>query len=63
METITDSQLNDFTGGADSIQKDLGQFIGGVGGWLRINTGTYLMLGAGLGAIPAIMAGLKEANK
>lgn len=62
MKTMTDSQLSNLTGGGDSLQKDLGQFVGGMSGWLRANTATYLMLGPGFGAYAAIVAGLKEAT-
>lgn len=59
---MTDIQLNELSGGVDTIQKDIGQFLGGANGWIRGNFGLYLLLGPGLGDLVAAYMGIKEAS-
>lgn len=61
MKTMTDAQLNEIHGGGDTLAKDIGQFVGGVTGWLQANTSTYLLLGPGFGGLAALNAGLRNA--
>jgi hypothetical protein len=62
MNTMTDTQLGEVVGGADNIQQDLGQFLGGTVGWFRANTVLYLLLGPGIGGIAASITGVREAT-
>jgi hypothetical protein len=61
MKTMTELQLGEVLGGGDTIQRDIGQFIGGANGWIQGNMAAYLLLGPGIGGIAAAVAGLKEA--
>jgi hypothetical protein len=61
MKTMTEAQLNETSGGGDSLAKDIGQFVGGMAGWFEANTSTYFLLGPGIGGLAAIQAGLRNA--
>ena len=61
MKTMTETQLGEVLGGGDTIQKDIGQFLGGANGWIQGNMVAYLLLGPGIGGIAATIAGLQEA--
>jgi hypothetical protein len=60
MKTMTESQLGEVAGGADSIQNDLGEFAGGVSGWMRSNPVAWVLLGPGIGGLAAVWTGVKE---
>lgn len=64
MQTLSEDQLHQVIGGAgDSMAKDLGQFFGGVAGWIRANPGLYFLLGPGFGGLAAAGAGFNEAGR
>lgn len=63
MNTMTETQLRETFGGGDTLAKDIGQFVGGVAGWLQSNYLAYVILGPGLGGLAAVGAGLSEASR
>jgi len=63
MQALTENQLYAVSGGGDSLAMDLGQFAGGTAGWIRANSGWYLLLGPGVGMIAAAIVGLNEASQ
>lgn len=62
MQIMLDNQLEVVCGGAETIQKDLGQFVGGATGWTRANPALYLLLGPGIGGLVAGLVGFREAT-
>jgi hypothetical protein len=62
MNSMSETQLSEVSGGGDSLAKDLGQFFGGAAGWLQSNAGTYLLLGPGFGGLAAVYVGLENAS-
>jgi len=62
MNMMTETQLEEVLGGGDSLAKDIGQFVGGIGGWMQANYLTYLLLGPGVGGVAAVTAGLRDAE-
>lgn len=62
MYTIEEKELDCILGGSDSYARDAGQVVGGATGWVRANTGMYVLLGPGIGGLVALVAGLLEAQ-